>query len=151
MSAIDRAVDLVIHVDGSSRGNPGPAGYAFVAYRPGSDEPIAEHSHYLGTTTNNVAEYEALIGALSWLLRQPAATALIRLDSELVYRQVTGAYRVRTPHIARLVARVQGLLAQRSGIKLELVARDKNRCADRLAQRVTHNARRVLHSAKTRR
>jgi ribonuclease HI len=134
----DPDASLIIYVDGSSRGNPGPAGIG-VAVFAGNDtsKPIEEISRYIGITTNNVAEYEALIQALRWLLRSEKKSCTIKLDSELVYRQVIGQYRVRKPHISHQMKRVRRLCEQLGRITFVLVPRDENRSANRLAQKAS--------------
>jgi ribonuclease HI len=128
----------VIYVDGSSRGNPGPAGIGIAVYDNADiSNPIEEISRYIGTTTNNVAEYEALIQALRWLVRAGKKSCTIKLDSELVYRQVIGQYRVKKPHIAYQVKRVRRLCEQLGKITFVLVGRDENKHANRLAQKAS--------------
>lgn len=138
----DPDASLVIYVDGSSRGNPGPAGVGVVVFA-GDDtsKPIEEISRYIGITTNNVAEYEALIQALRWLLASEKKSCTIKLDSELVYRQVIGQYRVRKPHIAYQMKRVRRLCEQLGRITFVLVPRDENKNADRLAQKASRKVK----------
>ncbi|MGB9720817.1 MAG: ribonuclease HI family protein [bacterium] len=127
---------VVVRIDGSSRGNPGPSGIGVVIYnRYNLEEPLAQISRYIGITTNNVAEYEALIHALKWLLNNQVFAAEIYLDSELVYRQLIGEYRIKTPHIHTLAQRVRHLLNQFQRIELKVVPRKENHLANKLAQR----------------
>ena len=125
-----------IFTDGSSRGNPGPAGVGIAVFLPEVEEPLEEISKYIGITTNNVAEYEAVIHALKWMKQAKAESARIFLDSELVYKQITGKYRVKSPHIALLMKRIRML---ESGIDIEitLVPRAENKIANRLAQKAS--------------
>ena len=133
---------LTIYVDGSSRGNPGPSGIG-VAVFDGDDNlnPRNEISRYIGITTNNVAEYEALIHALRWLLQKGEKNCTIKMDSELVYRQIIGQYRVRKPHIAYQIKRVHRLLDQLGKIDFVLVDREENKTANRLAQKASKRAK----------
>lgn len=130
----------LIFVDGSSRGNPGPAGIGVVVFSAGSDEASAEISRYIGVTTNNIAEYEAVIHGLKWMKDSGVRRATINLDSELVYRQLTGRYRVRSPHIALLMKRLSALRAEVGEVKFVQIPREKNKLADRLAQRASKKA-----------
>jgi ribonuclease HI len=82
------ANSLLIYVDGSSRGNPGPSGIGIVVFASVEQtKPIQEISKYIGITTNNMAEYEAVISALKWIVKSNNKCATIKLDSELVYNQ----------------------------------------------------------------
>lgn len=132
--------DALIFVDGSSRGNPGPAGVGVVVFRAGSEEVSAEISRYIGVTTNNIAEYEAVIHALKWMKDSGVRRATINLDSELVYRQLTGQYRVRSPHLALLVKRLAALRTEAGEVRFVHIPRERNRRADRLAQQASKKA-----------
>lgn len=132
----------IIYIDGSSRGNPGPSGIGIAVFTGlDTSKPTVEISRYIGMTTNNVAEYEALIQALRWLLRKGEKTSTIKLDSELVYRQVIGQYRVRKAHIAHQMRRVQRLCEQLDKIEFILVPREENKHANRLAQKASKKIR----------
>lgn len=126
-----------IYVDGSSRGNPGPAGIGVAAFETGKDEPIIEISKYIGLTTNNVAEYEAVIHGLKWMIDKDIERAVIKLDSELAYKQLTGTYRVKTAHIKLLMKRIMVLRSQVKEISFDLIPREKNKYANRLAQKAS--------------
>jgi len=129
---------VVVFVDGSSRGNPGPSGIGVVIFNNNNlKESIEQLSRYIGITTNNVAEYEALIYALKWLLSNQFFTAEIYLDSELVYKQLMGDYRIKTPHIQTLVNRVRTLLNQFKEVDLQFKPRKENKLANRLAQKAS--------------
>jgi len=84
---------FTIHTDGGARGNPGPAAYAFVISRPG--QPDVEESGVLGNSTNNVAEYTALVKALERARALGARRVLVQSDSELMVKQMTGEYKVK--------------------------------------------------------
>lgn len=128
---------LIIYTDGSSRGNPGPAGIGIAVYLRGDDRPIVEISKDIGSTTNNVAEYEAVIHALRWLHTVTFQEAIIKLDSELIYEQIAGTYRVRTAHLRDQLARVRQLMEKLHDIRFILIPRDDNKTANRLAQRAS--------------
>ncbi|MFO1464098.1 MAG: ribonuclease HI family protein [bacterium] len=123
---------LVLYADGGARGNPGPAGSgAYLEDEAGN--PVARIYKYLGETTNNVAEYSALIFGLKEALRRKAPSVLIRMDSQLVVRQVTGEYRVKEPTLQKLHAQVVKLLDEFSSYKIEHIPRERNAEADQLA------------------
>jgi ribonuclease HI len=132
--AVQQKPQYSIFVDGSSRGNPGPAGVGVAAFLTGDDEPSVEISKYIGLTTNNVAEYEAVIHALKWMIDSGIRQATIKLDSELVFKQLTGKYRVKSPHIKLLVKRINALGSQIEEVTYVLIPREKNKLANRLAQ-----------------
>jgi ribonuclease HI len=136
-----------IFVDGSSRGNPGPSGVGIAVFKPGGDEPIEQISRYIGIATNNVAEYEAVIHALNWMGRSGVKTARLMLDSELVYKQMKGSYRIKSPHIALLLKRIRMLEAGLS-ITMTLVPREQNKLANRLAQQASKKAKMKNQSFK---
>src|SRR5207253_6371220 len=82
-----------IYTDGGSRGNPGPAAYAYVIKRPG--EPDIEEMVYLGQTTNNIAEYTGMVKALEHAKELGGRTLIVNSDSELMVKQMNGQYRVK--------------------------------------------------------
>ncbi len=96
------------YCDGASRGNPGPASYGVVLCDP-EGAVAAEISERIGTNTNQVAEYEGLIRALSELLKRGATRAQIRTDSQFVVRQVSGVYRAKDARMIALLSRVKEL------------------------------------------
>lgn len=122
---------LIAHIDGASRGNPGPAGAGVVIYEE-QKKPLGKNA-YLGTRTNNQAEYLALALAL-YHVRQMTdpvepITLLIRSDSQLLVRQLLGAYKVKNPFIIAMMALIDEL---RIGIacRFEHVPREQNSDAD---------------------
>lgn len=132
-------------VDGSSRGNPGPAAIGIAVFRDDDpDRPVCEISRSIGTATNNVAEYEAVICGAKWFVDHGIKEGEIKMDSELVYRQLLGRYRVRAGHLATLRRRAQDLLGQAGGgIRVILIPREANKQADRLAQRASRAGKRT--------
>jgi ribonuclease HI len=123
---------LVLHADGGSRGNPGPAGAGAVLTTADGEE-VAGLSRFLGTATNNVAEYQALIMGLEEARRRGCRELEVRLDSELIVRQLSGRYRVKSPHLKPLYDRARELLAGFGRVRVSHVAREHNQKADRLA------------------
>ena len=118
-----------VTIDGASRGNPGPSGIGVVFA-----EPVNRRlSKYLGETTNNVAEYLALIYALQEALREGLTAVSVKTDSELLARQMSGAYRVRDPQL-RLLHDLAAHLAQGfQACRITHIPREQNTAADRLA------------------
>src|SRR5439155_24917087 len=86
-----------IHIDGASRGNPGPAAYAYVIDRPG--QPVVEDAECLPAMTNNSAEYTALVCALERAIELGTRHLLIKSDSELLVKLMNGEYRVKHPDL----------------------------------------------------
>ena len=123
---------VIIHADGVSRGNPGPAAIgATVADEAG--RRLAEVSQRIGLTTNNQAEYRALIAALKEAFKLGATQASVFLDSELVVKHLNGKYRVKKDTLKPLYREAAGLLARFTGFTLKHVPRAQNAEADRLA------------------
>ncbi|MFQ5839497.1 MAG: ribonuclease HI family protein [Candidatus Methylomirabilales bacterium] len=130
---------LVLRIDGAARGNPGPAGIGVVL----SDEEgqfREEHSLFLGEATNNVAEYEALLFGLRRAKELGYALVQIYSDSELLVRQIQGAYRVKHPRLQELYGHAQVLLKSFQAVRIEHVDRDQNTRADLLANRAIDTA-----------
>jgi ribonuclease HI len=127
---------VIVYIDGASKGNPGPSGIGIAVFSHADPtEPIKEISKYIGTTTNNVAEYEALIHALKWLITAKVQYATIKLDSELVYKQIIGKYKVRSPQMAIQLKRVKSMKAKIKACSFILIPRSENKDANRLAQK----------------
>jgi len=123
---------LTLEFDGGSRGNPGPAGIGVVV-RAADRTPLVTLGRYIGRATNNVAEYRALITAMQEAKKLGAKSILIRGDSELIIRQMTGQYKVKHPDMKVLYEQAQDLLHDFASSKIEHNLRDKNELADRLA------------------
>jgi phosphoribosylglycinamide formyltransferase-1 len=122
---------VIIHTDGGSRGNPGPAAAGFVLGDVDGRRLLAK-AFFLGETTNNVAEYTALIKALEAALKLGARHATVHTDSELMVRQLSGAYKVRSEAIRPLFERVNDLRSQFESCLVRHVMREKNEDADRI-------------------
>ncbi len=125
-------VDLVAYVDGGSRGNPGEAGFGIVLQKP-SGEGVRKVQGYLGTGTNNVAEYRALLVALETALQMGCKRLKVFSDSQLVVSQIQGFYRVTAPHLVPLFEEVRRLIGSFSSFRISHIPREKNGEADRLA------------------
>jgi ribonuclease HI len=125
----------IVYTDGGARGNPGPAAAGGVVV--GADGAlIAEVSEYLGVATNNVAEYRALILTLRRALDEGCRIVDIRMDSELVVRQLEGKYRVKDAKMRPLHAAAVKLLAMFERADVRHVRRDENKLADKLVNAV---------------
>jgi ribonuclease HI len=125
--------ELVIHIDGGSRGNPGDAGFG--VYVESSDGSTTELYGYIGRATNNVAEYQALLHALRHALARGAVRVRILSDSELVVRQMAGQYKVKHPDMIPLHQEARALMRRFERATLDHVRREQNREADRLVNR----------------
>lgn len=123
-----------LFTDGASRGNPGQAGAGAVLYDENSLE-LAAKSVYLGTCTNNVAEYKALLIGLQEALRLGCAELTIALDSELIVRQIQGRYKVKNETLLVLFNEVQKHLACLGKWSVVHVPRAQNARADQLANK----------------
>jgi ribonuclease HI len=125
-------LDLEIHVDGGSRGNPGPAG-AGVVIRQTEGTLVFEAGYFLGQQTNNAAEYQALIRALERAARCTPQLITVNSDSELLVRQILGQYQVKSPRLSTLYQRAQLLLLKMPRWMIRHVRREENSRADALA------------------
>ena len=127
--------ELTIHTDGGARGNPGPSAIGVVFTYPEGQDRFART---IGTATNNVAEYSAVLEAIAQIpaiiARQGNFTSItFNLDSELVVKQIGGQYRVKEPTLQGLHARViQGLRSLSLPYKVQHVRRAQNAAADKL-------------------
>lgn len=120
------------HIDGASRGNPGPAAYGVLFYRPDGSK-MKEMPKYIGIKTNNEAEYYALIAALDFALASGVQRLVVRSDSELLVRQMQGRYKVRHPKLRPLFEQAQRLARRLEYFSVEHIPRDFNFAADALA------------------
>ena len=120
----------IIHIDGGSRGNPGPAAYAVVIEQPG--QPTHEAFEAIGTATNNVAEYTALLVALKESAKLGLRHLHIHSDSELLVKQMNGEYRVKNPDLQELFLEASVLRKQFDRVVLTHVRREFNKRADEL-------------------
>lgn len=129
------AARATLYADGGARGNPGPAALGAVLL-DADGAVLREISAFLGVTTNNVAEWSALVAGLEAALELGVQDLNVRLDSELVVRQVNGVYRVKHPNLQPLYARTQSLLRRFRHVDVAHVRRKENAHADALVNRV---------------
>ncbi len=122
---------LIIHTDGGARGNPGPAGLGVYVTDP-EGRVVLEHCRYIGETTNNQAEYRAVVDALEHAKQLGAEEIDFFLDSELVVRQLNRQYKVRDADLAPLFLQVWNLSTGFRKVTFTHVRREANKAADRL-------------------
>ncbi|QKW49616.1 bifunctional RNase H/acid phosphatase [Streptomyces buecherae] len=124
---------FVVEADGGSRGNPGPAGYGAVVLDEETGRPLAEAAEFIGTATNNVAEYQGLIAGLrAAYALDPAAHVLVRMDSKLVVEQMSGRWKIKHPDMRPLATEAAAIFPA-GQVSYAWVPRERNKHADRLA------------------
>ena len=123
--------EVTVAFDGASRGNPGRAAIGVVVLKGGV--PVREIGERIGTTTNNIAEYRALLRGLEEAAALGARTVRIQSDSELVVRQLSGQYKVRSPTLAPLYRQALARMRQFERVSVVHVPREQNEDADALA------------------
>jgi len=123
---------IVAYIDGGARGNPGPAGYG-VRIEDEMGGLITEFNGFLGSATNNVAEYNGLLAALRYAREHGHRKVRIKSDSELLVKQMRGEYRVKNPGLQPLFQQARTLAEDFERIVYEHVRREQNKEADRLA------------------
>jgi ribonuclease HI len=119
-----------MYIDGAARGNPGPAAYAVVLVRPGA--PTVEESQTIGTATNNVAEYTALIEGLVLAVELGVRSLAVLSDSELLVKQMNGEYRVKNPELHELYQEAKRLTRGFEKVTISHIRREQNKRADEL-------------------
>ena len=129
----------IIHADGAARGNPGPAAIG-ATIKDEYGKLIARISRRIGTTTNNQAEYRAVIAALEEALKLSVTHVKLNSDSELVVRQINGKYRVKKAALKPLHQQVRQLLGLLEGFTVTHIPREQNAEADALANRALGTA-----------
>jgi ribonuclease HI len=122
---------LIVHVDGGARGNPGPAAAACVITTP-EGEVVDEQARLLGSATNNVAEYRALLLGVARARELGAQDVAVVGDSELIAQQVRGTYKVKNAALRELHAEAMAALRQLDHWSIETVPRERNARADAL-------------------
>ena len=122
---------ITVYVDGAAKGNPGPAGIGVRLEFQGI--VLSEHSEYIGTATNNVAEYKALIYGLEIARRYRVTRVNAISDSELMVRQLNGEYKVKNENLLPLYRSARELAGSFEEFRIRHVSRTENQHADRLA------------------
>jgi ribonuclease HI len=123
---------MVAHIDGGSRGNPGPAGYG-VYVTDSEGRRLAELSDFLGVQTNNFAEYSGLVAALEYAVENGYGTVKVVSDSELLVKQMKGVYKVRSEALLEIYNEAKALMRKLDRFEIRHVLRHLNKDADRLA------------------
>lgn len=136
-----------LRCDGGSRGNPGPAALGYVLCDPAGSEIEAE-GVFLGTATNNVAEYRSLIAGLEAAGRHGVRELVVRMDSELVVRQMLGQYKVKNEGLKPLHAEARAAASRLQRVRYESVPRDDNGRADGLVNEALDRAQRGSESPR---
>jgi ribonuclease HI len=129
---VSAPVSIVAYIDGGARGNPGPAGYG-VRIENEQGELVEEFHGFLGSATNNIAEYNGLLAALRYAQQHGHRRVRIKSDSELLVKQMKGEYRVKHPGLQPLYQQAQTLTRGLERVAYEHVRREQNKDADRLA------------------
>ncbi|MBI5655140.1 ribonuclease HI family protein [Candidatus Uhrbacteria bacterium] len=137
---------LIIYTDGGARGNPGPAGIGVAIYDE-SGKVLEEHAEYLGKTTNNQAEYRAVILGLQRALALGATSVEVRADSELMVKQANGEYKVKNPDLAKRFLELKNLEIQLGRrVSYRHVRREQNKHADALSNMAMDKGMGISHA-----
>ena len=127
---------IIINTDGGSRGNPGPSAIGVVIEGRGREGKLLwqkKFKEFLGTATNNIAEYKAMILALKEVRKLAGGADIeVRTDSELMYRQIIGQYKVKDANLKLLFNEVEYLKQDLKNIAFRHVPREENSAADAL-------------------
>jgi len=132
MGSAGASTTWTLRCDGGSRGNPGPAAFGFVLCDARGRE-IEARGEFIGTATNNVAEYRGLVAALGWAIAHHAGSLHVRSDSLLLVQQMLGNYKVKNAGLQPLHADARRLAREIGRVTFEHVGRALNAHADRLA------------------
>jgi ribonuclease HI len=130
---------IVLYTDGGSRGNPGPSGIGVIML-DSNKKKIKEISRYIGLTTNNIAEYSALVCGLEEASALGASDVVVFMDSELLAKQLSGEYRVKDGNIRPLFEKALGVLKNFNSFEIKHIDREKNKEADKLVNKAINLA-----------
>ena len=137
-----QSMKLIIYTDGASRGNPGPAAYGFTI-SDGDGKLLHEEGKYIGKTTNNVAEYTAVLEALKHVKEKFAKEKPLRIelsaDSKLVAEQLSGNYKVKAKHLKPIIEQIKILATKLGSVTYSHILRYQNTIADKLANQALDN------------
>lgn len=125
---------ILIFTDGGSRGNPGPSAIG-VVFTDDNGRVLKEYSRHLGKATNNQAEYEAVVFALEKAKLLKYKNIELRIDSELIGRQLLGKYKIKDPDLQPLFLKVWNLRIDFDNVDIKIIPREQNREADKLVNR----------------
>ncbi len=131
-------MDFVINTDGASKGNPGPSSYGYIIKSRGG-AVLHEEGEQIGVTTNNVAEYTAVLKAFEYILKRYPAKAPHKIevvaDSRLVVEQLSGRFKIKSPHLRVILEKIKIMEFDLGEVTYRSVPRAENFIADRLANR----------------
>lgn len=128
------SLKAIIYSDGGSRGNPGPGALGVVIFDE-MGKVLKEYSHYLGEVTNNQAEYEGVIFALQKAKQLKIKEIELRVDSELIGRQLLGEYKIKDPNLQSLFIKAWNLRLDYDKVDIKIIPREQNKVADKLVNR----------------
>ena len=137
-------MDVNVYIDGGARGNPGPAAAGVVIRNAQNKTTLFEAGYFLGTMTNNSAEYQGLIRGIEQTLPLDVSRANIYCDSELIVKQITGEYRVKSAGLQPLHEKAQRLLLQLESWQIKHLPREENKRADQLVNMALDAKRDVM-------
>lgn len=138
---------LEFYIDGASKGNPGPSGVGVVICQNG--QTVGNISSYIGHTTNNVAEYTALVFALREAIKLKAESIKINTDSQLLYRQLSKAYKIKSSLLLGLYNQAVRLISGFKKVSISNIPREDNKGADKLATEAIKNQFKKGNTVKT--
>ena len=128
-------MEVVVEVDGGSRGNPGPAGYGAVVFSADRSAVLAEAKQSIGRATNNVAEYQGLIAGLDAAAELGATDVAVWMDSKLVVEQMSGRWKVKHPDLIELHAQARQAAARFDRISYDMDSEGAQRARRPVGQR----------------
>jgi ribonuclease HI len=131
---------IILEADGGSRGNPGPAGCG-VVLKDGAGNVVGQFAKFLGRATNNVAEYQGLLLGLEEAFKLNPSSLQVKLDSELLVKQLNGLYQVKSPHLRPLYQQARTWLDKFQQVSVAHVPRRCNQQADNLANQAMDRGR----------
>ncbi len=137
--------EFSLYIDGAARGNPGPAGAGAIICND-KGKAIATISKYLGQTTNNIAEYTALIFGMEEARNKNIKELIVNTDSQLLAKQLGGEYKVKSSALKDLYKKVNIMLESFEEVRINQIPREKNKQADKLANEAIDNAVKVKKS-----
>ena len=140
---------IKVFTDGGSRGNPGPAASAFVVFD--NSKILAKEGKFLGNTTNNIAEYNALLLAVEWLDKNKLTKNIkFILDSELIVKQLNKTYKIKNKNLKIIFLRINKLLNEGfEGSSFIHVPRGQNKLADELVNKILDENMKISRSRGT--
>ncbi len=143
-----KGLEVLINIDGGARGNPGPAGAGVVIQSADDGTVLFEGGFFIGKATNNVAEYHALLEALSAAGNLAADDVEVRSDSELLVRQMTGEYRVKNAGLKPLFEQACRMRKKFRNFTIRHIRREENAAADKLANQAINLKQNVEDAAE---